>query len=311
MRWMRDPTIEPVTPHPDSLPQQHEPSRRPRGPTLLGSGLAVILTVNVALLVALAFGSPENQGPAMADVIARWNAEVDDPDLLLAETANLCSRDGATAADVVKIRAVCTTGVISQVMVEVSRSAGRSQEILNALGAMFENPTEFDTAATGLTFDVTIRRPRLVDPADPPSDDGIPLTSASSDSVYERPGLMYGGTMAMIVVIGAIAFMLRSRHWRLLLACSVAAWSAVLLLDVRFLSSGRALAALVGVTVASAIFNLVVVADQSPPPGPTNLSTIDLRPLPPEIDLTLEPPPLSPRWGSRGEVREDEPPRIL
>jgi hypothetical protein len=96
-----------------------------------------------------------------------------------------------------------------------------------------------------------------------------------------------------------------------LLSCSLAAWLGVLLLDAQFLSSGRVLAALVGVTVASAIFNLVVLADQAPAPGPTNLSSIDLRPLPPEIDLTLEPPPISPRWGARGESQEDEPPRIL
>ncbi len=49
---MRDPTIEPVTPHPDSPQQGPEPSRRPRWPTLRGSGRAVILTAVALVLCA-------------------------------------------------------------------------------------------------------------------------------------------------------------------------------------------------------------------------------------------------------------------
>jgi hypothetical protein len=311
---MRDPTVEPVPPHPDSQRQDAEPEPSSRWPLILGAGLAVVLTVNLALLVALAFGTPENRGPAIGDVIERWNAEIGDPDLVLSDTSHLCSREGASLADQVRITAACNSGVVNRIDVDVARSAGRSQEILDVLEAVFGDASRFDTATTGLTFDITIGKPRLVDPDRPESEDGIPLASASSDSIYERPGLMYGTTMVLILGVHVIAYFLRSRYWALLLGLSLAAWAAVLLADVRFLTSGRVLAALTAVGVASLVSNLLVLADQAPPPGPSDLTVIDIRPRPPEIDLTLEPPPLSPRWGNRKpdpDDRDKRPPRIL
>jgi len=278
----------------------------------MGSVLALVLAVNVALMIALAFGSPDSSGPALADLIERWNREIDDPALALPSSANLCGHEGASVGDIVEIRAACTAGVVGQVEVAVARSAGRSQEILDTLVAMFGPASTFDTAATGLTFNITVHKPRLVDPADPLSEDGTSLTSASPTSLYERPGLMYGGAMAMIVAIHVAAFSLRSRLWQVLFAGSVAAWAAVLVADIRFLGSGRAMASLAAVTIGSLVFNLIVLADQTPPP--ITRTFVDLRRRPPEIDLTLEPPPLSPRWGARGEIRSDretQPPRIL
>lgn len=311
---MRDPNVEPVTPHPDSLREEEEPRRRSHLPAIIGCVLTVVLSANIILMVALAFGSPENRGPAVTDVIARWNAEVEDQSLALPESAALCSREGTAANDAVNLRALCNSGVVNQIEVAVARSAGRSQEILEVLGSMFGDPTQFDTAATGLTFDITIHKPRLVDPTDPLGADGIPLASASSDRFYERPGLMYGGSLAIIMAVHVVAYFLRSRLWQLLLVCSLAGWVAVLLADIRFLTTSRSLAALVGVTIASVVFNLIVIADQAPEPGPIDLGVVDLRAKPPEIDLTLEPPPISPRWGSRKDNRdraEPEPPRIL
>jgi hypothetical protein len=263
-------------------------------------------------MVALAFGSPDHSGPALADVIDRWNREVDDPDLALPSSASLCGRAGASVGDIVSIRAACTAGVVGQVEVAVARSAGRSQEILETLVAMFGPATTFDTAVTGLTFDITIRKPRLVDPDDPLSADGTSLAPASPTSVYERPGLMYGGALAMIIAIHAAALGLRSRSWQVLFAGSAVAWSAVLVADIRFLSSGRVMASLAAVTIASLAANLMALANQTR--APMTRSFVDLRRRPPEIDLTLEPPPLSPRWGARGQIRNDretQPPRIL
>lgn len=285
-----------------------------RWPLILGAVLSLVLTANLALMMALAFGTPENRGPAVVDVIERWNAEVGDPDLMLADTSHLCSREGASLSDQVRITASCNAGVVNRIDVDVARSAGRGQEILDVLAAVFGDASRFDTATTGLTFDITIRKPRLVDPQDPQSEDGIPLALAPSDSVYERPVLVYGVTLTLILGIHLMAFFLKSRLWLLLLVLSLAGWSAVLLADIRFLTSGRVLAALTAVAVASLVSNLLVLADQAPPPGPSDLSVMDLRPLPPEIDLTLEPPPLSPRWGSRAPDKDDteqQPPRIL
>jgi hypothetical protein len=311
---MRDPTVEPVPPHPESLRRDSLPEPRRRWPLILGAVLSLVLTANLALMMALAFGSPENRGPAVVDVIERWNTEVDDPDLMLADTSHLCSRDGASLSDQVRITAACNSGVVNRIDVDVARSAGRSQEILEILEAVFGDESRFDTATTGLTFDITIRKPRLVDPENPQSDDGIPLALASSHSIYERPVLVYGVTLAFILGIHLIAYLLKSRLWLLLVLLSLAGWSAVLLADIQFLASGRVLAALTAVAVASLAFNLLVLADQAPPPGPSDLAVVDLRPLPPEIDLTLEPPPLSPRWGSRAPGKDDteqQPPRIL